>query len=267
ELIAAVTHATFVAQQLAGLDAQQDIVSLSVTLLQVMRVASRHQRQAETVGDVNRPLAAQLLNLQAVVLDFDVEVRPKEPGEPLSEFRRLIGLILEDELTELARRTAAQTDQAVLVALQQFLVDPRDVVIALQVSGGGHLDQVLEAGRVLGQERQVVARVATPSRVAFAAFARGDVRLVADDGVDARLFAAAIELNGPIEIAVIGQGDGVHALFFDVRDQLGNPVGPVEQAVVTMAMQVDKWLGHMTRQYEAESKKKSARPRTRARNV
>ena len=126
------------------------------------------------------------------------------------------------------------------MGFEQFLVDSRDVVIALQVRGGGHLDQVLEAGRILRQERQMIAGVAAAAGVALAPFPRRDVRLVADDRVDASLFAGPVELDGAVEVAVIGQGDGVHPLFFDVRDQLRNAVGPVEKAVVTVAMQMDE---------------------------
>ena len=40
---------------------------------------------------------------------------------------------------------------------EQFLVDARLAVKAFEKGGRGQLDQVLEAGAVLGQQRQVVA--------------------------------------------------------------------------------------------------------------
>ena len=75
-----------------------------------------------------------------------------------------------------------------------------------------HLDEVLEAGRVLGEQREVRVGVALrgrPSRSVPAA--GGDVRLVADDRVDAGLLALAVELDRPVQVAVVGDGAGVHA--------------------------------------------------------
>ena len=52
--------------------------------------------------------------------------------------------------------------------------------------------------------------------------------------------AFLVELDGPVEVAVVGHGQGVHAQLLDVRHQLGNPVGTVEQAVVAVAVQMNE---------------------------
>ena len=54
---------------------------------------------------------------------------------------------------------------------QHFLVDARDVVVALQVGDRRHLDEVLEAGGVLGQQRQVIAGLAALLGLAVGALA------------------------------------------------------------------------------------------------
>ena len=50
------------------------------------------------------------------------------------------------QFAELAGGAAAEADEAFSVRFEQFLVDARDVVIALQERDGRHLDQVAEAG-------------------------------------------------------------------------------------------------------------------------
>ena len=73
---------------------------------------------------------------------------------------------------------------------QQLAIDPRLEIKPFEKGGTGQLDQVLEAGAVLGQERQVVTGFLEPADLFFEAALRGDVRLVAHDRVDADLLAA-----------------------------------------------------------------------------
>src|SRR5437764_454922 len=84
-----------------------------------------------------------------------------------------------------------------------------------------------------------------PSIAAFSGFALGarprrNIGLVTNDRVDPRLLALLVKLDRAVEVAVIGQRDRVHPQAFDVRDQLGNAVGPVEQTVVAVAMEMNE---------------------------
>ena len=54
------------------------------------------------------------------------------------------------------------------------------------------------------------------------------------------LLALAVELDGPVQVAVVGDGHGVHARALDVLDQLRDAAGAVEQAVVRVAVQVNE---------------------------
>ena len=72
-------------QRLAGVDAQQHVVGRSVGLAQVVGVAGGHQRQAEPVGDVDGSLGAAALDVQAVVLNLDVEVLAEDAVEPCGQ--------------------------------------------------------------------------------------------------------------------------------------------------------------------------------------
>src|SRR5579864_1109098 len=71
-----------------------------------------------------------------------------------------------------------------------------------------------------------------------------DICLVTDDGVDAIRLAFAVKLDGAIQVAVIGEGQGIHALLFGVLHEFGNAVRAVEQAVVAMAMEMNEVAGH-----------------------
>src|SRR6516225_5255262 len=100
-------------QRSARVDAKEHVVSAGVVLRQVMGVASGHQRQAEAAGDVDRPVGAELLNLEAVVLDFDVEVVAENGVEPAGKVGGFVDPVLQNQFAELAGSAAAEADQAV----------------------------------------------------------------------------------------------------------------------------------------------------------
>src|SRR5262249_14436904 len=106
ELIAAIAHAIVVLERPAGVDAQQNVVRHTVFLTEVVGVAGLHERQAKALGNVNGALGAALLNIQAIVLYFDVEVLAKGLGEPAGQLGGFVELVLENEFAEFAGGTA-----------------------------------------------------------------------------------------------------------------------------------------------------------------
>ncbi len=94
--------------------------------------------------------------------------------------------------------------------------------------------------RVHGQQREVKSRFFQPARTAIGAMSRSDVGFVTEDGVHVVLAALLVELERPIQVAVVGDGTRIHPQLLDLFDQVGNAIGPVEQAVVRVTMQVCK---------------------------
>src|SRR6516164_3156985 len=89
------------------------------------------------------------------------------------------------------------------------------------------------------------AGVAALAGLALGPLAGGDVDLVANDRVETGRSALAVELDGAVEVAVIGDGQRVHAQRLDARNQLGDAAGAVEEAVVRVTVQVDeRTVGH-----------------------
>src|SRR5262249_47037584 len=62
--------------------------------------------------------------------------------------------------------------------------------------------------------------------------------------IDAGVLAFLVKLDGTVEIAVVGHGQGVHAEFLDACHELRNAIGAVEQAVVRVAVQMNEAIGH-----------------------
>ena len=189
------------------------------------------------------PTAQSLWIGHAVVLDLDEEVLLAEdllvPGaQPLGLGR----LAVQDEVGELGGGAAGQADQAVGVALEDLLVDPGLVIEALEERERREPHQVPEARGVPGQQRQMEG-VLLP-RDAAAGLLRAapgrHIGLQADDRHDAGILGLAEELDGAVEVAVVGERHRGHPQRLDALDQLRDLAGPVEQAVVAVAVEMDK---------------------------
>ena len=87
--------------------------------------------------------------------------------------------------------------------------------------------------------------------VAGASIARRDIGFHADNRLQARLLRFFLELPSPVQVTVIGYGEG--GLFELQRsiDEIINAVGAVEKRVFRVAMEVDE--GHMIRICDAVS--------------
>ena len=80
----------------------------------------------------------------AVILQFEKKiVRAERLFEPVHRFARVVQLVFGDQIGNLAGQTAGHRDQSFVVSLQDFLVNARLVIIALQMRGGGELDEIL----------------------------------------------------------------------------------------------------------------------------
>src|SRR5262249_38311945 len=156
-------------------------------------------------------------------------------------------LILEDGPGKFAGGATAEADQPFLVSRQQFLVDSWPIVVAFEEGHRRHPDQILKTGAILGEQGQVVAVLLAATGVAFAAMAGGNVGLIADNRIDAGRPALAVKLDGPVEVAMIGQGDGVHAELLGLLDQLGDAIGAIEKAIVTVAMEMYEGTSHSSK--------------------
>ena len=87
--------------------------------------------------------------------------------------------------------------------------------------------------------------------VAGASITGRDIGFHADDRLDPRFFRSFLELPRPMQVTVIGYGEG--GLFELQRsiDEIINAVGAVEKRVFRVAMEVDE--GHMIRICDAVS--------------
>ena len=88
----------------------------------------------------------------------------------------------------------------------------------------------------------MVAGIPLAARVFLEAAPGGDVGLVADDRVDLRGLGGLVKLERPVQIAVVGDRQGVHAQLDRAVDKPVDRTRPVEEAVVAVAVKVGERL-------------------------
>ena len=214
-----------------------------VGLLQVVHVVGDDERQAELARDRLQADVDDLLLLDALVLHLEEELSGAEDvAEGGGGLERPPVLPAPQARRHLALEAAAQADEPLGVPGQQVLVDPRLVVEALGEPRRDELDQVVEALVGLGQQHQVVVRLARRARALVPA-ARRDVHLAAQNRLDAALLRLVVERDRREHVPVLGDRERGHLQLLRAVEQLLDAARAVEQRELRVEVQVDE-LGH-----------------------
>ena len=208
-------HPVRVRAEFARVDAQHNVLGFGILGGDVVAITGGDQRNVQVAGQFDGCVQRQLLDLDAVVHDLDEVAVPEQIVKPLGDFLSFLQVLLgtvppQQRPVQFAGHTAAQAEDALVVLLEQFLVDTRLEVEPFQVGRRGHFEQVLEPGAVLAQQRQMVAGFLHVAGRFLPPAAGGDVRLVADDRLQTGVFGFLIELQRTVQIAVVGQRQRVH---------------------------------------------------------
>ncbi|MEY3458235.1 MAG: hypothetical protein RL215_1392 [Planctomycetota bacterium] len=192
------------------------------------------------LGEVDGAFEAVSLDFESGVLDFEIEAISEDAGVPFDKFAGFVVLIGEEEPGEFGGGAAGEADDTFAAFFEEWAVDARFVVEALEVGGGGQPDEVIEAGAIHGEQCEVCGGLLLASGGAIGPEAWCDVGFVTDDGANATGFAGVVEFDGAVEVAVIGDGDGVHAMRFDMGNEFGDAIDAIEKAVMGVAVEVSE---------------------------
>ena len=223
---------------------------LGVSGLGVVQVVGRHQRQREVVGQSDEVAGHPGLDVEPVVHELDVEVVGAEDVAQVAG--RLAGLVVAADPQpglHLAGRAAGEGDDALGVLGEDLVVHPRLVEEALDAGPRRQPEQVVHAGGVLGEQRQVGERTTTGhvvvpalvplhARAVEPAGARREIGLDADDRLDAASRGLLVEVVGTEHVAVVGDRQSRHLLRDRLVKQLADPRGAVQHRVLGVVVQV-----------------------------
>ena len=219
----------------------------------VMRVVGDDERERELGRDRAQAVADLALDVQAVIHDLDEEVvRAEDVAVAGGGVDGLPVLAELEPGLHLAGRAAGGGDDAPGVGGEQLAVHPRLAEEALQGGERGQPEQVVHALGGLGEQRHVgvrarprdviggLRRAAPAHRLAVLAVLGGDVGLDPDHRLDAGRRGLGPEVVGTVEVAVVGHGDGRHAVLLAPGEQVLQPGRAVQHRVLGVHVQVDE---------------------------
>ena len=106
---------------------------------------------------------------------------------------------------------------------------------------GGELDEIFVAGRVLGEQAEVMINIASPAAgFLFQPAAGRDIHFAADDGLDALFTGRLVKINRAIEHAVVGDGQRGKFQFMGLFHQPVQTAGAIEQRILGVQMEMNK---------------------------
>ena len=131
-------------------------------------------------------------------------------------------------------KAGGKRHNALGILAQQPLIHSGTHVKSVQRPVRHELRQVMVPRSVLRQQHKVVALTYPLGSPIFVIVANVD--FAADNRLDAYFFGCKVEVQGGIEIAVVGNGHGGHAEILGLHAQLIQTDGAVQQAVLGMAV-------------------------------
>ena len=241
-----VLHALLVRDFRTGADADQHIMRAVILLVQKMHVIRRDEAEAQIACELRQMRVHFPLRLDAVVGEFQEEIFPPEDVTiRRREFGRLREIVLGvNRVRHLTLQTAAQSDDSLRMLREQFLVDPRLVVKAVEMRRGHEAHEVLIALQIRRQQRQMKCGFLLRHRGLFQVRIRRDIHLAADDGLDARLVARLVKFHCAIHRAMIRDRERRHSHLLRLFHRGIHPHHPVERGEFRVAVEMDEAVRH-----------------------
>ena len=228
-----------------------------VLLPGVMAVVGSQERRPQAMGDLDKLRVGLALLLQPVVLQLDEQVVPPEDVlEPCGTRSGELHVTAQQGLVDEAPEAPGRRDNPLVVALEQLPVRPRLVPVPCEVGLRGQLEQVLVPAVVLRQQRQVVIELVAliclpagvvepaPSQWPLQAALARHVGLDADDRLDTSFPGRLVEVQDPVHVAVVCDGDGRLAVGDGPFDDLVDPCRAVEHRELRVEVQMGKRCAH-----------------------
>ena len=224
----------------AGPHAEQDVVRLRLRLVDVVEVVRHDERQVRLGREPEELLVEPALLRQAVVLQLEEEPSlAKDLAVLAGEAPGGLPVVDLERLRDLAAEARGQPDETLGVTGQVLAVDPRLVVVAVDVRVGDEPAEVPVADVVLG-EKDEVERLGVGLALLVAHRPARDVRLHADDRADPARERRLVERDGPVERPVVREAEVREPEPLRLVHEVGDPAEAVEQGELGVRVEVDE---------------------------
>ncbi len=229
--------------------------------LDVVQIVGGHEREVQPLGDLEQLVAELLLDGDAVIHQFaEVVLLAEDVLHVGGRGQSLVEVAGLQPAVHLPRGAPGRPDQAGAVPLHELAVEPGVAVVALDAGQAGQPVQVVQALGVAGPQRHVgVGELAlaladlASTLVVTAAEVEGpflgaalgrEVPLDADDRLDAGLGRGVVELEGTVQVAVVGDRDRALPDILGRLEQVLQARSTIEHRVLGVDMEMDEIPAH-----------------------
>ena len=225
-------------------DAHEGLMRLGILGVGVVGVVGGDDLDPGLQRETDDLLVDALLVSDAVAHQFQIEILAEDllvlQSDPLGLFvaagAELFVTLAQIEMpVDLPLEAGGGANKPFAVFPQKLLVDPRVVVEAIEIGLGAEIHEVFVSDFVLGEETEVVALAGAlvPQLLAVV-----QIGLHPDDGFDPLFAHRVVEVDGPEHVAVVGHGHRIHPELFDLFGQGFDLVGPVQEGILGMQMEM-----------------------------
>jgi hypothetical protein len=230
-ILSACIHQTvLVLHGLTGLDAKKQLVRLGVRCISVVNVIGGHKRDIHFLADgkkcrVNGPLFRQsmVLKLEEIIALAEAVKVLLSAGSCLSHHT------FKYVSRKLARDTGRKGDNALMIFIENLEIHSGPVIIAFRESDTYNLTKVSIADIILGKKYKVVITLLTASDFFVKTGVRRNVYLTAEDRLNAFFSGRLVIIDAAVHNAVVGDGPGGHAQFFEAFHVFFYLIGTVQK--------------------------------------
>jgi hypothetical protein len=235
------------------LNAQQDFLSVSVLVMEVVAIVGGDEGDASFLGETDELRVDALFDGEALILNFEVEIAFAENvTEAIGGIAGLIVLFFDDAFGDGATKTGSERDETPGMFAKEIVVDARLVVEAFEEACGDELDQIVVALEVFAKEDKVIAAARAGLEIvailagragflsAVEAAALGDIDFATDDGLDVALAGFVEKIGGSEEVAVVRDGHRGHFLSRSLVEELGSFAGSIEETEIGVHVKMNE---------------------------
>ena len=206
---------------------------------EVVAVVSPNNREIVFLCKLGHHFIGALLFGDAVILNFDIQiVASHHVLQPLKVLHRSFALVRRQQRRDIPLDAPRQCDDAIAVRAQDFHIDSRFGIKALQIAERDQLHEISIARGVLCKQRQVIGAPLFSS--ALMPTLRRDIDLATHDGIHTFVLRLLVELPRSEHVTVIRQRHRLHALLTRPIDDAIDGARAVKKAVFAMIMKMYK---------------------------
>lgn len=206
-----------------------------------MAIGGRYQRQALGLGEMRANLIEFTLLGDGMRLYFHIEAIAEVRGIEIDNRLNAFLIIIGSRAGHLTVQATARYDQAFIETFKKLMIYTRLKIETFAIRQADQAAQVVIALEILRQGGQVVGPPTTlGSRLSIRARSWSHIQFTADNGFNSDALGLKVELDGSVQIAVIGHRNGRLPKFMCLLQHIRNLIRPIKKAVLSVEMEMDE---------------------------